>query len=61
MTGRTQSAIVEAFSAMQEDLDKECKVIMKQWAKREEQIARVMGGTVACTATCRASRASKPG
>ena len=31
-------AIVEAFSSMQEDLDKECKAIMKQWAKREEQI-----------------------
>ncbi|WKJ89586.1 hypothetical protein QZJ86_16415 [Methylomonas montana] len=27
-------AIVEAFSTMQEDLDKECKAIMKQWAKR---------------------------
>jgi hypothetical protein len=39
-------AIVEAFSSMQEDLDKERKVIMKQWAKREEQIERVMGGTV---------------
>ncbi len=31
---------------MQEDLDKERKVIMKQWAKREEQIMRVMGATV---------------
>ena len=31
-------AIVEAFSTMQDDLDKERKVIMKQWAKREEQI-----------------------
>lgn len=39
-------AIVEAFSSMQEDLDKEKKVIMKQWAKREEQIERVMGATV---------------
>jgi hypothetical protein len=39
-------AIVEAFSSMQEDLDKERKVMMKQWAKREEQIGRVMGGTV---------------
>ena len=39
-------AIVEAFSAMKDDLDKERKVIMKQWAKREEQIERVMGGTV---------------
>jgi hypothetical protein len=39
-------AIVEAFSTMQEDLDKERKVIMKQWAKREEQIGHVMGATV---------------
>ncbi|MDO8813337.1 MAG: DUF2130 domain-containing protein [Gallionella sp.] len=39
-------AIVEAFSTMQEDLDKERKAIMKQWAKREEQIGRVMGATV---------------
>ena len=39
-------AIVEAFSTMQEDLDKERKAIMKQWAKREEQIMRVMGATV---------------
>lgn len=39
-------AIVEAFSSMQEDLDKERKAIMKQWAKREEQIERVMAATV---------------
>lgn len=39
-------AIVEAFSSMQEDLDKEKKVITKQWAKREEQISRVMHATV---------------
>ena len=39
-------AIVEAFSSMQEDLDKERKAIMKQWAKREEQIERVMNATV---------------
>jgi hypothetical protein len=39
-------AIVEAFSTMQEDLDKERKAIMRQWAKREEQIERVMGATV---------------
>jgi hypothetical protein len=39
-------AIVEAFSSMQEDLDKERKVITKQWAKRQEQIDRVMGSTV---------------
>jgi len=39
-------AIVEAFSSMREDLDKEKKAITKQWAKREEQIERVMQGTV---------------
>lgn len=39
-------AIVEAFSSMQDDLDKERKVITKQWAKRSEQIDRVMGATV---------------
>ena len=39
-------AIVEAFTTMQGDLDKERKVIMKQWAKRDEQISRVMQATV---------------
>ncbi|MCE7914328.1 MAG: DUF2130 domain-containing protein [Nitrosomonas sp. PRO4] len=39
-------AIVEAFSTMKEDLDKERKVIIRQWAKREEQIERVMLATV---------------
>jgi hypothetical protein len=39
-------AIVESFSCMQEDLDRERKAIMKQWAKRQEQIERVMGATV---------------
>jgi len=39
-------AIVEAFSSMQEDLAKEKKAIMKQWAKREAQIAHVMEATV---------------
>ncbi|RMH05091.1 MAG: DUF2130 domain-containing protein [Nitrospirae bacterium] len=39
-------AIVEAFSTMQEDLDKEKRAILKQWAKREEQIQRVMQATV---------------
>jgi hypothetical protein len=39
-------AIVEAFSTLQEDLDKERKAIMKQWAKREQQIERVMNATV---------------
>jgi hypothetical protein len=39
-------AIVEAFSTMQSDLDRERKAIMKQWAKRDEQINRVMQATV---------------
>src|SRR5262249_48658617 len=39
-------AIVEAFSSMREDLDRERKAITKQWAKREEQIDRVMKATV---------------
>ena len=39
-------AIVESFSNMKEDLDKEKKVITKQWAKRDEQIERVMQATV---------------
>jgi len=38
-------AIVEAFSTMQEDLSAEKKVMMKQWAKREIQIERVIGST----------------
>jgi hypothetical protein len=38
-------AIVEAFSTMQEELDKEKKVIIKQWTKRKEQIDRVMQST----------------
>jgi hypothetical protein len=39
-------AIAEAFTGMAEDLQKEKKVIMKQWAKREEQITRVVEATV---------------
>jgi hypothetical protein len=39
-------AIVEAFSSMREDLDRERKAITRQWAKREEQIERVMNATV---------------
>lgn len=39
-------AIVESFSNMKEDLDKGKKVITKQWAKRDEQIERVMHATV---------------
>ena len=39
-------AIVEAFSNMKEDLEREKKAISKQWAKRDEQIERVMQATV---------------
>ena len=39
-------AIVEAFSSMQDDLDREQQVIMKQWSKRQAQIERVMSGTI---------------
>ena len=40
------SAIVEAFNSMKDDLDKEKRLITKQWAKRDEQIQRVMQATV---------------
>ena len=39
-------ALVEGFSSMKEDLDKERKVITKQWAKRDAQIERIMQATV---------------
>jgi hypothetical protein len=39
-------AIVEAFTSMREDLDKEKRAIIKQWAKREEQTERVLQATV---------------
>jgi hypothetical protein len=39
-------AIVEAFSSMNEDLSQEKKAIMKQWAKREMQIDKVMNSTI---------------
>ncbi len=39
-------AMVEAFSSMKDDLEKEKMVIIKQWAKREKQIERVMQSTV---------------
>jgi len=39
-------AIVEAFSSMKKDLDVEKKALTRQWAKREEQIERVMQATV---------------
>jgi len=39
-------AIVEGFTTMKDDLDRERKVITKQWAKREKQTERVMEATV---------------
>jgi hypothetical protein len=39
-------AIVERFSDMQSDLDKERKTTMRLWAKREEQIRGVIESTV---------------
>lgn len=49
MTGprfrRRIEAIVEKFKDMQSDLDKERKSIMKQWAKREMQIAGALEAT----------------
>jgi hypothetical protein len=39
-------AILEAFSSMKDDLDREKKAITKQWAKREQQITQVMEATV---------------
>jgi hypothetical protein len=39
-------AIVEAFTTMKEDLDKEKKVILKQWEKRNKQIEQVIGSTI---------------
>lgn len=39
-------AIVEAFSSMKQDLDRERVVYMKFWAKREKQIQRVIENTI---------------
>jgi len=39
-------AIVEAFSNLEGDLNKEKKGIMRQWAKREHEIGRVMQAAV---------------
>lgn len=38
--------IADAFSTMQEDLNKERNVITKHWKKREQQIRQVMHATV---------------
>lgn len=39
-------AIVEAFSTMKEDLDRERKVMIKQWAKRDAEIEKVVRATL---------------
>ncbi|MBI1822663.1 MAG: DUF2130 domain-containing protein [Nitrospirae bacterium] len=39
-------AIVEAFVAMQEDLNEEKRFFAKRWAKREKQLERVIANTV---------------
>ncbi len=39
-------AIVEAFSTMREDLEKEKRMYTQLWAKREKQIERVISNTV---------------
>ena len=39
-------AIVESFTAMQDDLSAEKKALQKQWAKREIQLERLMNATV---------------
>ncbi len=38
-------AIVEAFTAMREQLDRERRAMTKHWAEREKQIERVIGST----------------
>ncbi len=42
---RRVEAMIEAFSSMKEDLDKEKKAITKQWAKREGQIQQMLEAT----------------
>ena len=38
-------ALAESYTAMREDLDRERKAIVKQWAKREELIERMLQAT----------------
>ncbi len=39
-------AIVEAFTVMQEDLERERRALTRQWEKRREQLDRMMNATV---------------
>ena len=48
-------AIVEKFTDMQNDLDRERKMMMRLWSKREEQLAASSTPPPVSTATCRAS------
>ena len=43
---RAIEVFVETFKTMHEDLEKEVKVISKQWAKRREQITQVSAVTI---------------
>src|SRR5262245_49742708 len=43
---QVMQALVDGFSSMRGDLDRERKAMTKQWAKREEEIDRVMQATV---------------
>jgi hypothetical protein len=60
-------AIVEKFTDMQTDLDRERKTMIRMlWAKREAQLRGVLDSTPASTASSRASlaapcRRSEPG
>jgi hypothetical protein len=38
-------SLVEAFTALREDLEAEKRATLRQWAKRETQIERVVGST----------------
>ena len=46
-------AIIEAFSAMKENLEKEKRAMSRLWAEREKQIEQVIHTPAACTETCR--------
>lgn len=39
-------AVIEAFSSMKDDLEKEKRAILKQWAKRDEQLMRAIEAAV---------------
>ena len=51
-------AIVEKFTDMQEDLDRERKTMMRVWAKREEQLRGVLDSTAGLYGDFQGSRAA---